>query len=150
MIRKFDIKDLHHCIKLFQKSVPILCKNDYTKEQILAWIDIDENIWKEKFKNQLNFAYEKEGKIITFISINLKEKMLDLFFSDSKFAYQGYGKALLEFAIKNYPYNEIYTFSSISAKNFFLKANFKIIKENIVLKNQQKLKNFLMKKEIKI
>lgn len=76
--------------------------------------------------------------------------MLDLFFSDSKFAYQGYGKALLEFAIKNYPYNEIYTFSSISAKNFFLKANFKIIKENIVSKNQQKLKNFLMKKEIKI
>ncbi|MBF7045501.1 hypothetical protein OJO96_05045 [Campylobacter lari] len=69
MIRKFDIKDLHHCIKLFQKSVPILCKN------------------------------------------------------------------------------EIYTFSSISAKNFFLKANFKIIKENIVLKNQQKLKNFLIKRE---
>ncbi|EAL4712235.1 GNAT family N-acetyltransferase, partial [Campylobacter lari] len=37
---------------------------------------------------------------------------------------------------------------SLSAKNFFLKAGFKIIKENITIRDQQELKNFLMKKEI--
>ncbi|EGK8049322.1 GNAT family N-acetyltransferase, partial [Campylobacter lari] len=35
------------------------------------------------------------------------------------------------------------------AKNFFLRAGFKIIKENIAIRDQQELKNFLMKKEIK-
>ncbi|EOI6641338.1 GNAT family N-acetyltransferase, partial [Campylobacter jejuni] len=43
---------------------------------------------------------------------------------------------------------EIYTFASLSSKNFFLKAGFKIIKENIAIIDQQELKNFLIKKEI--
>ncbi|HEG0984489.1 TPA: GNAT family N-acetyltransferase, partial [Campylobacter jejuni] len=32
--------------------------------------------------------------------------------------------------------SEIYAFASLSAKNFFLKAGFKIIKENIVIRDQ--------------
>ncbi|ELQ2157403.1 hypothetical protein QTC49_001861, partial [Campylobacter jejuni] len=36
-----------------------------------------------------------------------------------------------EFTLKSYPYSEIYAFASFSVKNFFLKAGFKIIKENI-------------------
>ncbi|EAK9877780.1 GNAT family N-acetyltransferase [Campylobacter lari] len=148
MIRKLDIKDLASCIKLFKQSVSTLCKNDYTKEQIHAWTNISQKAWEEKFQNQLGFAYEEKGQIISFISINLKEKILDLCFTHANYAHQGYGKALLEFALKNYPYSEIYTFASLSAKNFFLKAGFKIIKENIAIIDQQELKNFLMKKEI--
>lgn len=45
-------------------------------------------------------------------------------------------KALLEFTLKSYPYSEIYAFASFSVKNFFLKAGFKIIKENIVIIDQ--------------
>ncbi|EAI7262619.1 GNAT family N-acetyltransferase [Campylobacter lari] len=71
-----------------------------------------------------------------------------MLYSCKSYAHQGYGKALLEFALKNYPYSEIYTFASLSAKNFFLRAGFKIIKENIAIRDQQELKNFLMKKEI--
>ncbi|CAM4075393.1 GNAT family N-acetyltransferase [Campylobacter armoricus] len=148
MIRRLDIKDLPSCIELFKQSVSMLCKNDYTKEQIHAWINIDQEVWEEKFQNQLGFAYEEKDKIISFISINLKEKTLDLCFTHVNFAYQGYGKALLEFALKSYPYSEIYTFASLSAKSFFLKAGFKIIKENIAIRGQQELKNFFMKKEI--
>lgn len=148
MIRKLDIKDLASCIKLFKQSVSTLCKNDYTKEQIHAWTNISQKAWEEKFQKQLSFVYEEKGQIISFISINLKEKILDLCFTHANYAHQGYGKALLEFALKNYPYSEIYTFASLSAKNFFLKAGFKTIKENITIRDQQELKNFLMKKEI--
>ncbi|QIW65558.1 hypothetical protein [Campylobacter jejuni] len=58
----------------------------------------------------------------------------------------------MEFTLKSYPYSEIYAFASFSVKNFFLKAGFKIIKENIkeniAIIDQQELKNFLIKKEI--
>ncbi|WP_253206395.1 GNAT family N-acetyltransferase [Campylobacter jejuni] len=89
MIRKLDIKDLASCIKLCKQNVSTLCKNDYTKEQIHAWINIDQKAWEEKFQNQLGFVYEEKSQIISFISINLEEKTLDLCFIHANYAHQG-------------------------------------------------------------
>ncbi|TEY04622.1 GNAT family N-acetyltransferase [Campylobacter sp. US33a] len=149
MIRKADIKDLEACIKLFKQSVKTLCAKDYTKDQIKAWLGIDEEKWKEKFKNDEIFIYEREGKIASFISIILDQKILDLLFTHPDFASQGLATNLLDFALRNYPHNEIYTFASLSAKEFFLKNDFEIVRENEAIRANQILKNFLMKKELK-
>lgn len=149
MIRKADIKDLDACLILFEQSVKALCAKDYTKNQIKAWLEIDKEKWEEKFKNDEIFVYEKEGKTASFISIIKEHKMLDLLFTHPNFARQGLATNLLDFALKNYPHNEIYTFASLSAKDFFLKNDFEIVRENEVVKNNQILKNFLMKKEVK-
>ncbi|MBK1972753.1 GNAT family N-acetyltransferase [Campylobacter sp. TTU-622] len=148
MIRKASIKDLNTCIILFKQSVKTLCLKDYTQKQIKMWIKIDKEKWEEKFKNNDVFIYEKEGKIASFISIINCQKMLDLLFTHPNFIKQGLAQNLLDFALKNYLYKEIYTFASLSAKDFFLKNNFKIVRENEVKRNDQILKNFLMKKEI--
>lgn len=149
MIRKADIKDLNACLILFEQSIKALCVNDYTKDQIDAWLDIDKEIWKEKFKNNEVFVYEKEGKIVSFLSIILDQKMLDLLFTHPKFAGRNLATNLLKFALKNYPYNEIYVFASLCALDFFLKNDFEILRENEVVKNNQILKNFLMKRVFK-
>ncbi|MBK1991426.1 GNAT family N-acetyltransferase [Campylobacter sp. 2018MI35] len=148
MIRKASIKDLNTCIILFKQSVKTLCLKDYTQKQIKMWIKIDKEKWEEKFKNNDVFIYEKEGKIASFISIINCQKILDLLFTHPNFIKQGLAQNLLDFALKNYLYKEIYTFASLSAKDFFLKNNFKIVRENEVKRNDQILKNFLMKKEI--
>ncbi|MBK1971887.1 GNAT family N-acetyltransferase [Campylobacter sp. TTU_617] len=148
MIRKASIKDLNTCIILFKQSVKTLCLKDYTQKQIKMWIKIDKEKWEEKFKNNDVFIYEKEGKIASFISIINCQKMLDLLFTHPNFTKQGLAQNLLDFTLKNYLYKEIYTFASLSAKDFFLKNNFKIVRENEVKRNDQILKNFLMKKEI--
>ncbi|EAI5827063.1 GNAT family N-acetyltransferase, partial [Campylobacter jejuni] len=49
---------------------------------------------------------------------------------------------------KTYLHNEIYTFASLSAKDFFLKNGFELIRENKVIKEGQNLKKFLMKKDV--
>ncbi|EMS9472889.1 hypothetical protein WL263_001720, partial [Campylobacter jejuni] len=50
--------------------------------------------------------------------------------------------------LKTYLHNEIYTFASLSAKDFFLKNGFELIRENKVIKEGQNLKKFLMKKDV--
>lgn len=146
MIKRADFRDLDPCIKLFKQSVSKLCKNDYTKEQIYAWINIEQKAWEEKFAKDFVYIYEKQGKIVSFISLKEDEKMLDLLFTHPKFTRLGLAKDLLDFALKKYPYKELYVFASLSAKPFFLKNGFDVIRENKVSKEGQILKNFLMRK----
>lgn len=53
---------------------------------------------------------------------------------------QGLAQNLLDFILKTYLHNEIYTFASLSAKDFFLKNGFELIRENKVIKEGQNLK----------
>ncbi|EPN6339294.1 GNAT family N-acetyltransferase, partial [Campylobacter jejuni] len=78
----------------------------------------------------------EKGQIIYFISINIRRKNTRSLLYSCKLCSSRFIKALLEFTLKSYPYSEIYAFASLSAKNFFLKAGFKIIKENIVIRDQ--------------
>lgn len=133
---------------LFKQSVKMLCIKNYTQEQINAWLKIDKEKWEEKFKNNEVFVYKKEGKVVSFIGIMSDYKMLDLLFTHPNFTRKGLAQNLLDLALKNYIHKEIYTFASLSAKDFFLKNGFKIVRENKVKRNDQILKNFLMKKEI--
>ncbi|EAH9104841.1 GNAT family N-acetyltransferase, partial [Campylobacter jejuni] len=111
MLRKADIKDLNACLSLFEQSVKTLC----------AWIKIDRQQWEEKFKYDEIFVYEKRGKIASFISVKQEQKLLDLLFTHPDFVRQGLAQNLLDFILKTYLHNEIYTFASLSAKDFFLK-----------------------------
>lgn len=74
--------------------------------------------------------------------------MLDLLFTHPDFVRQGLAQNLLDFILKTYLHNEIYTFASLSAKDFFLKNGFELIKENKVIKEGQNLKKILMKKDV--
>ncbi|EAL8395373.1 GNAT family N-acetyltransferase, partial [Campylobacter jejuni] len=143
MLRKADIKDLNACLSLFEQSVKTLCAKDYTKDQICAWIKIDRQQWEEKFKYDEIFVYEKRGKIASFISVKQEQKLLDLLFTHPDFVRQGLAQNLLDFILKTYLHNEIYTFASLSAKDFFLKNGFELIRENKVIKEGQNLKKIL-------
>ncbi|EAL0998956.1 GNAT family N-acetyltransferase, partial [Campylobacter coli] len=76
----------------------------------------------------------KRGKIASFISVKQEQKLLDLLFTHPDFVRQGLAQNLLDFILKTYLHNEIYTFASLSAKDFFLEG--------------QNLKKFLMKKDV--
>lgn len=77
---------------------------------------------------------KKEEKIASFISVKQEQKLLDLLFTHPDFVRQGLAQNLLDFILKTYLHNEIYTFASLSAKDFFLEG--------------QNLKKFLMKKDV--
>ncbi|HGQ6562154.1 TPA: GNAT family N-acetyltransferase, partial [Campylobacter jejuni subsp. jejuni] len=146
MIRRAKFQDLNPCVKLFKESVSKLCVKEYTKDQIKAWIKIDKKKWEEKFIKDFIYIYEKQGEIASFISLKEDEKMLDLLFTYPKFTRLGLAKELLDFVLKKYSYKELYVFTSLSAKPFFLKNGFEVIRENEVSKEGQILKNFLMRK----
>ncbi len=94
------------------------------------------------------FSMKKEGEITSFISVKKEQQLLDLLFTHPDFVRQGLAQNLLDFILKTYLHNEIYTFASLSAKDFFLKNGFELIRENKVIKEGQNLKNFLMKKDV--
>ncbi|ECP8719701.1 GNAT family N-acetyltransferase, partial [Campylobacter jejuni] len=124
MIRRAKFQDLNPCVKLFKESVSKLCVKEYTKDQIKAWIKIDKKKWEEKFIKDFIYIYEKQGEIASFISLKEDEKMLDLLFTYPKFTRLGLAKELLDFVLKKYSYKELYVFTSLSAKPFFLKNGF--------------------------
>lgn len=107
-----------------------------------------DNNGKKNFKYDEIFVYEKRGKIASFISVKQEQKLLDLLFTHPDFVRQGLAQNLLDFILKTYLHNEIYTFASLSAKDFFLKNGFELIRENKVIKEGQNLKKILMKKDV--
>lgn len=63
---------------------------------------------------------------------------------------QGVGTFLLNHLCKiGKDHKKLYAEVSITAKPFFLKHGFKVIKKNIVHANNQKLTNFIMEKHLK-
>lgn len=54
----------------------------------------------------------------------------------------------LEQEARNHGKTEIATFASITARTFFTKQGYRVIRENIVIRNGVELKNYLMEKQL--
>lgn len=86
---------------------------------------------RRKFIKDFVCVYEKQGKIVSFISLK-KIKILDLLFAYPKFTRLGLAKNLLDFALK-----EFYDFTSLISKFFFIENIFEIIRDNKILKEDK-------------
>jgi len=144
-----DIKEIQ---QLFFDTIKSVCKNDYTNEQINAWSTAknDDQKWKDKILNQYFLIAREGSKIIGFGSLENNE-YLDLLYVHKDYQKKGVAKKLLSYLEKKAEINRTEKLTSdvsTTAKSFFEKNGYKVIKEQKNEINNVVLANFKMIKKV--
>lgn len=147
LIRKYQSLDCKELVELFYNTVHTINTKDYTKEQVDAWAprQIDLKAWNQSLQEHFSMVAVENDTIIGFGDID-KTGYLDRLYVH--FEYQGNGIATalcnqLETAVQG----NIVTHASITARPFFEKRGYKVVKKQEVERRGIFLTNFVMVKE---
>ena len=149
-IRKYVTKDCKEIVELFKNTVHTINARDYNKEQLNSWApeEINYMAWDKSLLEHYSIVAEKSGIIVGFGDIDSLGYFDRLYVHKD---YQGKGIAakiageLETHALEN-GVQKIITHASITAKPFFEKRGYKVIKEQTVECRGQILTNFVMEK----
>lgn len=146
VIRKYQPCDCKELAELFYNTVHIVNAKDYTKEQLNVWATgkVDLEKWNQSFQNHYSIVAVDDKIIIGFGDID-KTGYLDRLFIHANYQRQGVATSIcdnLEQAVQG----NVVTHASITAKPFFEKRGYKVIKEQQIERKGIFLTNFIMKK----
>ena len=145
-IRRYKNEDCGIVSKLFYETVHSVNVNDYTAEQLSVWANNADSLKSKRndLLKQRTLIAEVNRVIVGFGSID-KSGCLDLLFTHKDYQRQGIATALCNELEKGF--SVINTFSSVTAKAFFEKRGYAVIKSQQVDRLGIKLKNFIMQKK---
>lgn len=151
-LRKAILSDLPEILTLFKETISSICKNDYTDKQIKAWIASveDKGKWKKRIEYQFFLIAIIQDIIVGFGSIQDGD-YLDVLFVHKDFQRRGIANKIysaLEKEAKKSGSTKIISNVSITAKPFFEKKGFLVIKEKIVELLHIEMTNYRMRKNI--
>jgi putative acetyltransferase len=146
-LRRYQPSDCREMAELFYNTVHTINAKDYTKEQLDVWATghVDLEKWNQSFQEHFSLVAIENKIIIGFGDID-KTGYLDRLFVHKDYQKKGVATAIcdkLEQAVKG----KIITHASITARPFFEKRGYKIIKKQQLKKQGVVLTNFVMKKE---
>lgn len=147
-IRKYKQSDCKELAELFYNTVHIVNAKDYTEEQLNVWAagEADLEKWNISLQEHFSIVAVDNGIIVGFGDID-NTGYLDRLFVHADYQRKGIATAIcnqLEQATKV----NITTHASITAKPFFEKRGYKVVKEQQVERQGVFLTNFIMKKTI--
>ena len=146
-IREYKTSDCNEIADLFYNTVHYINSKDYTEEQLNVWaagnVDIDE--WNKSFLNNYTVVMEENGMIVGFGDIN-DRGYLDRLYVHKDYQNIGIATALCDILEKKYDVEHITTHASITAKPFFEKRGYRVIKKQFVDRDNVRLINYIMKK----
>lgn len=146
-VRKYQPSDCKELTELFYNTVHTVNAKDYTEEQLDVWapkkIDLDK--WNKSLLEHYSIVAVENNIIIGFGDID------ETGYLDHLFVHADYQRMKVATEICNqleqaFP-GDIITHSSITARPFFEKRGYKVLKEQKVEKEEILLTNFVMKKE---
>ncbi len=146
VIREYKPLDCEVLAGLFYNTVHRVNIKDYTKEQLDVWAtgSVDLEKWNQSFEEHYSLVAIDNEVIIGFGDIN-KAGYLDRLFVHSEYQRKGIATAIcsqLEHAVQG----NIVTHASITARPFFEKRGYRIIREQQVERQGVFLTNFIMEK----
>ncbi|WP_099192340.1 GNAT family N-acetyltransferase [Tepidibacter mesophilus] len=151
-IRTYESKDCQEIIKLFYETIHSINSKDYTEKQLNVWApkDIDSDLWDKSFLKNYTIIFTINDTIVGFGDLSLSG-YLDRLFVHKNYQKQGIAKEIvkeLEKYAKNIGLTIITTEASITAKLFFEKQGYHVIKEQQIERKGQFLINYKMEKYI--
>lgn len=147
MIRKYQSKDCQTLIELFYNTVHTINAKDYTKEQLAAWTSgsADLKNWNQSLEEHYSLVAVDEGQIVGFGDID-NVGYLDRLYVHSHYQGRGIATAICD-QLEQFVQGNIVTHASITAKPFFKKRGYKVIKKQQVKRQGILLTNYVMEKE---
>jgi len=147
-IRKFKEGDEEALWSVFYSSIHQVCSGDYSNEQIDAWApkDIDPSIWINKFRSIKPFVATLEGNVVGYADLQCDGE-IDHFFVHGDHQGKGVGTGLMEKIIDSAGSKEkLFSEVSHTAKPFFEKYGFKVIRKQNVNMRGVTLSNNVMER----
>lgn len=152
-IRMYKSEDCREIVELFYNTVHSINSRDYSLEQLDVWApkEIDIALWDKSLSQHYSIVAEENGVIIGFGDLDAIGYLDRLYVHKD---YQGIGVAtttsneLENYAQENH-ISIVTTNASITAKPFFKKRGYEVVKEQFIERNGQFLKNFIMKKVLR-
>lgn len=148
IIREYNAEDCAEITELFYNTVHTVNAKDYSKKQLDVWANGKADIekWNKSLLEHYSLVAVEDGVIIGFGDID-KTGYLDRLYVHKD--YQGKGAATaicdkLERAVQG----AVTTHASITAKPFFEKRQYKVVKEQQVEREGVLLTNYVMEKYI--
>lgn len=151
-IRTANDQDIAQIKDLFQQTILFVNTKDYSLEQASCWADKgnDENVWKERIAGQYFIVGEHEGIITGFAALKT-DGYLNSLFVHKDFQGKGVATALLnhieEYA-RQKKLHEITADVSVTAKPFFVRKGYEVLKEQTVCLDNVEMINYKMRKSL--
>lgn len=148
IIRSYRPADCQSLARLFYDTVHSVCDGDYTPEQLSVWADgnIDLSKWNASFLEHRTLVAVVDGKIAGFGDMD-ERGYLDRLYVGKDFQRRGVASALCA-ALEDGSFAPTFTtHASITAKPFFQKRGYRVLKEQQVERKGVLLTNFVMEKE---
>lgn len=147
VIRKYQPLDCEVLAQLFYNTVHTINAKDYTKEQLDVWATgtVDLEKWNYSFMEHYTLVAVDVEMIIGFGDID-KTGYLDRLFVHSDYQGKGIATAICE-QLEQTVQGNIITHASITARPFFEKRGYKVVKEQQIERQGIFLTNFVMEKE---
>lgn len=144
IIREYQSSDCEELAELFYNTVHTVNAKDYTAEQLAVWATgkMDLEKWNQSFQAHYSVVAIENGMIIGFGDIE-KEGYLDRLYVHKDHQQKGVATAICDVLEQAAPGN-IITHASITAKPFFEKRSYKVIKEQQIEREGIVLTNFVM------
>ncbi len=149
--RQEDIKDI---AELFYNTVHTVNAADYTEKQLDAWADgnIDLSAWNRSFQEHMTLVAVMPSdkangtqQIVGFADMD-STGYLDRLYVHKGFQRHGIATALCDRLEQAVDAEEFTTHASITAKSFFQKRGYQVMREQQVERKGILLTNYVMKK----
>ena len=132
--RRTELADLEQLQALFVDTIRATCSDDYSEDQINAWISSIENHdrWKRLITHQFSIVAETDGIIVGLAALDDPE-YLDFLYIHKDFQRQGIANLLfdeLKLESLHQGHYKLISDVSITARPFFESKGFEVVKEN--------------------
>lgn len=146
-IRKYQSADCPEIARLFYQTVHNVNAKDYTKEQLDVWATghIALAAWDASFLAHHSLVAVDNNEIVGFGDID-STGYLDRLYVHYANQGKGIATALCDQLEQTVNTDTITTHASITAKPFFEKRGYRVIKEQQVVRGEISLTNYLMEK----
>ena len=149
-IRLFNREDAEQIVRLFHQTIREVNISDYSVNQVKAWApdDIYFKDWANICSQKFTYVADDNGTIAGFGELE-SDGHIDCFYCHKNYQRMGVGRKIYD-AIETKAYeleiNRLYTEASITAKLFFQRMGFSIIKKQEVECRGEFFINFAMEK----
>lgn len=146
-IRRYRPSDCQALAALFYHTVHTVNAKDYTKDQLFAWADgqVDLEQWNRSFEQHVTLVAVDHERIVGFGDID-QTGYLDRLYVHADEQGKGIATAICN-ALEQAVAGDIVTHASITAKPFFEKRGYRVVREQNVERRGVRLTNFVMEKK---
>ena len=147
-LREYRPSDCEQLAELFYQTVHSVNVNDYTKEQLNAWATgkVDLGEWNSSFLQHKTIVAIKNGQIVGFGDMD-STGYLDRLYVHKDYQRKGVASAICDVLESSARRKTFTVHASITARPFFQRRGYRVVKEQEVIRRGITLMNYVMEKQ---